>query len=552
MSGTNLLSKVGKVSGTVLIGIDSVDVSGMRQALLSTLLVLALAASAEAQILSPASVVTEADSQPLPGVPPDGIWAEHRFLGTVENSLIDTFDGGYIEGAEFMRLTWNDEKRAWKGTRGTEYVHSLPLGNGRVLFESRSSRGSHRYLEVAERSGDELRFHYLDLEEDRTLRNHLEARGLRVVDTELVQGILFPVVHGTQQQWIDAMRTVPLNRTTLDHRLRPPSSDEMAIVWTWFEVQRWTKQQRETLDDLERNLDRLQSLGGLHMAHLAATSALDRDLANLDDWAIDDFAYGHERKRHFERLEQRADELRRTLNTRLEARLDFLSEHVEFLDRESPADPTEYVRGGASPGQALEFHVVATREDGTSIVDTRQTEEPWQAAVMGNLPEGIQYGLRTMNWDEVVRLRLPAGLAFGPEHGTVTVELEILRSLPQPDERPNIVGLLSQELGPVEATLTASGLRYRDLAPGEGTPPAHGSPVVVNYRVWNPVGELLDEQGGFQTTLGSDDLMPGVHEALASMRPGGARIVYVPRRMADEGMARAVFVQLVPEEAGPQ
>jgi FKBP-type peptidyl-prolyl cis-trans isomerase len=81
---------------------------------------------------------------------------------------------------------------------------------------------------------------------------------------------------------------------------------------------------------------------------------------------------------------------------------------------------------------------------------------------------------------------------------------------------------------------TASGLQYRVLKPGEGTPPKPTDEVTVNYR-----GTLLDGtefdssyKRGQPASFPVNGVIPGWQEALVLMKPGSKYELFIPPKLA--------------------
>ena len=85
-----------------------------------------------------------------------------------------------------------------------------------------------------------------------------------------------------------------------------------------------------------------------------------------------------------------------------------------------------------------------------------------------------------------------------------------------------------------DVVTTASGLQYRVVTPGEGSPPKPTDQVTVNYR-----GTLLDGsefdssyKRGQPASFPVNGVIPGWQEALVLMKPGAKWEVYVPPKLA--------------------
>jgi FKBP-type peptidyl-prolyl cis-trans isomerase len=86
-------------------------------------------------------------------------------------------------------------------------------------------------------------------------------------------------------------------------------------------------------------------------------------------------------------------------------------------------------------------------------------------------------------------------------------------------------------------TRTPSGLRYQNLAAGEGTEQATAGKVVsVHYTGWLPNGEKFDSSRDrnepFGFTLGAGQVIAGWDEGVAGMKVGGRRKLVIPPDLA--------------------
>jgi len=83
---------------------------------------------------------------------------------------------------------------------------------------------------------------------------------------------------------------------------------------------------------------------------------------------------------------------------------------------------------------------------------------------------------------------------------------------------------------------TDSGLKYEDLAVGEGAEAVAGKSVSVHYTGWLPNGEKFDSSRDrsqpFSFTLGSGEVIAGWDEGVAGMKVGGRRKLVVPPDLA--------------------
>jgi FKBP-type peptidyl-prolyl cis-trans isomerase len=85
-------------------------------------------------------------------------------------------------------------------------------------------------------------------------------------------------------------------------------------------------------------------------------------------------------------------------------------------------------------------------------------------------------------------------------------------------------------------TRTPSGLRYQDLAKGEGAEATAGKTVQVHYTGWLPNGEKFDSSRDrnepFSFTLGAGQVIAGWDEGVAGMKVGGRRKLVIPPDLA--------------------
>ncbi len=87
-----------------------------------------------------------------------------------------------------------------------------------------------------------------------------------------------------------------------------------------------------------------------------------------------------------------------------------------------------------------------------------------------------------------------------------------------------------------EGVATPSGLRYWDIAAGEGEPATKGHTVSVLYRAWMENGKefasSISDKKPTTFTLGAGQVIPGWEEGIAGMRVGGRRQLRIPPDLA--------------------
>jgi peptidylprolyl isomerase len=98
----------------------------------------------------------------------------------------------------------------------------------------------------------------------------------------------------------------------------------------------------------------------------------------------------------------------------------------------------------------------------------------------------------------------------------------------------------AQEEKDVKWTKTPSGLQYSDTKPGSGASPAKGQTVTVHYTGWlwqnNAKGKKFDSSRDrgepFEFRIGQGQVIKGWDEGVASMKPGGRRLLLIPADLA--------------------
>ncbi len=122
---------------------------------------------------------------------------------------------------------------------------------------------------------------------------------------------------------------------------------------------------------------------------------------------------------------------------------------------------------------------------------------------------------------------------------------------PDRDNTPESAGF-SAALGvdTTALTKTPSGLRYQDVAQGEGVEATADRTVSVHYTGWLPNGEKFDSSRDrdqpFSFTLGAGQVIAGWDEGVAGMKVGGRRKLVIP---ADLGYGTAGAPPAIPPGA---
>jgi FKBP-type peptidyl-prolyl cis-trans isomerase FkpA len=88
------------------------------------------------------------------------------------------------------------------------------------------------------------------------------------------------------------------------------------------------------------------------------------------------------------------------------------------------------------------------------------------------------------------------------------------------------------EIDSAALTKTASGLRYQDLATGNGAEAAPGQTAVVHYTGWLTDGSKFDSSRDrgqpFSFPIGGGQVIAGWDEGVAGMKVGGRRKLVIP------------------------
>ena len=101
-------------------------------------------------------------------------------------------------------------------------------------------------------------------------------------------------------------------------------------------------------------------------------------------------------------------------------------------------------------------------------------------------------------------------------------------------EKAGASGGFAAELGvdTTKMTRMPSGLRYQDVAQGQGAEAVAGRAVTVHYTGWLPDGKKFDSSRDhgqpFTFTLGAGQVIAGWDQGVEGMRVGGRRKLVLP------------------------
>ena len=165
---------------------------------------------------------------------------------------------------------------------------------------------------------------------------------------------------------------------------------------------------------------------------------------------------------------------------------------------------------------------------------------------------GWTEGVGLMVVGEIRRLWIPVELAYnnqpGKPAGMLVFDVELLgidnqpEPPPPPETPPDVAG------PPADAEKTPSGLASKVLRPGVGDQhPKRSSTVTVHYSGWTTDGRLFDSSvmRGESISFPLDRVIPGWTEGLQLMVVGERRRLWIPAKLAYDGVAGAPQGMLV-------
>ena len=145
----------------------------------------------------------------------------------------------------------------------------------------------------------------------------------------------------------------------------------------------------------------------------------------------------------------------------------------------------------------------------------------------GAIP-GFYEGVWSMRIGGIRRFEIPPELGYGdkgkapiPPATTLTFEVELVRATVPP---------IQTSVEGIEPVITESGLKYWDLATGDGARPSARAVVSVHLALWSADGVLLaaSSNSGTPATFRLNTAPLGWIEGLASMQVGGKRRLEIP------------------------
>ena len=152
---------------------------------------------------------------------------------------------------------------------------------------------------------------------------------------------------------------------------------------------------------------------------------------------------------------------------------------------------------------------------------------------------GWTEGVALMVEGEKRRLWIPAAMAYGAKpqrpgapSGDLVFDVELLKIMDPPKEVKTPADVAA---APADAKVTASGLKYKSLSPGNGKDkPTPANVVEVHYSGWTTDGKMFDSsvKRGAPTTFPLNRVIPGWTEGLQLMSVGESMRFWIPGPLA--------------------
>jgi peptidylprolyl isomerase len=195
---------------------------------------------------------------------------------------------------------------------------------------------------------------------------------------------------------------------------------------------------------------------------------------------------------------------------------------------------------GVTPiaGEVVQVHYEGKLADGTIFDSSYERDEPIAFPLgQGLVIPGWDEGISLLSVGSKAKLIVPPELAYGefgavgviPPNATLYFEVELVDMLPGSPEVPFAVA-------DSDFITTDSGLKYYELAAGDGPTPEPGQLVAIHYTGWledgTKVDSSLDWGQPFIFPLGQQVVIPGWDEGVSTMKVGDQRQLVIPPELA--------------------
>ena len=190
----------------------------------------------------------------------------------------------------------------------------------------------------------------------------------------------------------------------------------------------------------------------------------------------------------------------------------------------------------AEEGKIVLVHYTGKLADGTTF-DSSVGGEPIRFPLgQGRVIDGWEEGIAMLKVGDRALMVVPPELAYGPggtggipPNATLYFEVELVEVLEGGPAAPVSVAEDDYET-------TNSGLQVYVVEEGTGDAPEEGQPVRIDFTAWFTDGSRLDStiDAGqpLVFALGTEQLFPGLSEAVSTMRVGGQSQFIIPSDLA--------------------
>ena len=435
--------------------------------------------------------------------PRDSVW---RFESYHENS-------GEFFGPKFRAIHWTKD-RFYFGLSGTTGHRIQKLSSTRWLVERRRALGNRNAMLVIDkqRNGDLIAY-WPSTRKGAGFADALRRAGL----THHKQ-----MINGDKRRILRFLRTYEFKKPDIWGRLRRPTPAEMKRIWSLQQLASWQARQSKRLSQTRVRIDRMTKLGDLGVARRWMTDLAQSGADKIGPLELKEFEFGP-MNYQLKRLTKSAKKNLLRIEEKIKERMSALGRRIK----------TEHLAPGkgrtANPGDAVRFHFVMKDELGRTMGDSRARGPASRTAIANKMPEGIAFALCSLRNGGKARFEIPADLAYGDKKGAISFEAELIEFVKVPRDKPPLRSTyFGYKLAEPRMKETATKLLFSDMRAGQGAMPRKGQRLVVKMEMWSAAGRRLSKPTTKTIELGSNDNPAGLNEGLATMRPGGVRMLCLP------------------------